>query len=120
FRIGTSRQPNTSKERIVVGLVSTNSVSQGEQAGILWGELFSRYRLKIHFAHRTFAWASEARGKAQVHVVIIGFAAFDSPDKKIFDYEVGGQGVVVTRARNISPYLIEGSDHAIPNRATPL
>src|ERR1019366_264222 len=62
--------------RIVVGFVSTNSITQGEQVGLLWQELFSHFKLYIHFAHRTFAWQSEARGKAHVHVVIIGFAAF--------------------------------------------
>ena len=50
--------------KIVAGFVSTNSISQGEQVGILWQELFKSYHLKIHFAHRTFAWESEARGKA--------------------------------------------------------
>jgi hypothetical protein len=59
---------------IVVGFVSTNSISQGEQVGALWNPLFQRFGLKINFAHRTFAWESEARGKAHVHVVIIGFA----------------------------------------------
>src|SRR5208282_2330026 len=54
--------------RVVVGFVSTNSISQGEQVGTLWNFLFQHFKLKIHFAHRTFAWASEARGKAHVHV----------------------------------------------------
>ena len=58
--------------QIKVGFVSTNSISQGEQPGILWPILFRSLNLKIHFAHRTFAWESEARGKAHVHVVIIG------------------------------------------------
>ena len=104
--------------RIVVGFVSTNSITQGEQVGILWNELFGRYHLKIHFAHRTFPWASEARGKANVHVVIIGFAAFDAINKRIYDYET--QSATVTTARNISPYLVEGSDIAIANRSKPL
>jgi len=104
--------------RIVVGFVSTNSISQGEQVGVLWNHLFQRHRLKIHFAHRTFAWASEARGKAHVHVVIIGFAAFDITDKRIYDYE--DETPTVVTARNISPYLVEGTDLAIVNRSTPL
>jgi hypothetical protein len=106
--------------RIVVGLVSTNSITQGEQVGILWTELFGRYRLKIHFAHRTFPWASEARGKAHVHVVIIGFAAFDAPNKRIYDYEAGEEKVSVSPAKNISPYLVEGSDNAVTNRTNPI
>jgi len=104
--------------RIVVGFVSTNSITQGEQVGVLWNPLFQRHGLKIHFAHRTFSWESEARGKAHVHVVIVGFGAFDTSNKHIYDYE--GETVTVIDAKNISPYLVEGSDLAITNRPKPL
>lgn len=104
--------------QIVVGFVSTNSISQGEQVGTLWNCLFRQFKVKIHFAHRTFAWESEARGKAHVHVVVIGFAAFDAPNKRIFDYE--GEAPSVISVKNISPYLVEGSDFAITNRSKPL
>jgi hypothetical protein len=104
--------------RIVVGFVSTNSISQGEQVGALWNPLFQRFGLKIHFAHRTFAWMSEARGKAHVHVVIIGFAAFDAANKRIYEYD--GEKVTVANAGNISPYLIEGSDVVVLSRSQPL
>jgi len=80
---------------IVVGFVSTNSISQGEQAGTLWNYLFQHFRAKIHFAHRTFPWVSEARGKAHVHVVIIGFAAFEGANQRIYDYE-GETPTVIT------------------------
>ncbi|HZM02918.1 MAG TPA: DNA methyltransferase, partial [Candidatus Saccharimonadales bacterium] len=103
---------------IVAGFVSTNSISQGEQVGVLWNYLFQHWRLKILFAHRTFSWMSEARGKAHVHVVIIGFAAFDKANKRIYDCE--GEKTTVTAARNISPYLVEGSDLVIISRSTPL
>src|SRR5207245_9159275 len=103
---------------IIIGLVSTNSITQGEQGGILWSELFGRYRLKIHFAHRTFTWASEARGKAHVHVVIIGFGAFDSTNKRVYDYE--GEKVTVVSAKNISPYLVEGNDTTLTSRTNPI
>jgi len=106
--------------RIQVGFVSTSSISQGEQVGILWNELFNHYHLKIHFAHRTFAWASEARGKAHVHVVIIGFGAFDTGGKRIYDYDSESEKVTVSTARNISPYLIEGSEIVILSRSTPV
>ncbi|MCX6617164.1 MAG: class I SAM-dependent DNA methyltransferase [Acidobacteria bacterium] len=106
--------------RIMVGFVSTNSISQGEQVGILWNELFKRYQLKLHFAHRTFAWASEARGKAHVHVVIIGFSAFDTDTKRIYDYDAETEQAHVTPAKNISPYLIEGSDVVVLSRSTPV
>ena len=105
--------------RVIVGFVSTNSISQGEQVGVLWMPLFQKFGLKIHFAHRTFAWASEARGKAHVHVVIIGFAAFDTAKKLIYDYSDDDK-VTISAARNISPYLVEGSDLAITSRSKPV
>ena len=73
--------------KIKVAFVSTNSISQGEQVGILWNELFNKYKIKIHFAHRTFKWTNEARGKAAVHVVIIGFANYDTNEKYLFEYD---------------------------------
>jgi hypothetical protein len=99
--------------------VSTNSIAQGEQAGILWSYLFSAYGVKIHFAHRTFSWSSEARGMAHVHVVIIGFGVHDTDGKHIYDHSDETQ-IKVLNVRNISPYLVEGSDVAIPNRTTPI
>ena len=104
--------------RIVVGLVSTNSLSQGEQVGVLWNALSRQHGIKVHFAHRTFAWESEARGKAHVHVVIIGFGAFETQNKRIYDYE--DEKVTVHSVKNISPYLIEGSNIAITNRSKPI
>ena len=118
--------------RIAVGFVSTNSITQGEQAGILWNELYSRWHLKINFGHRTFPWVSESRGKAHVHVVVVGFAAFDSPNKRIYDYEDTGkavrspettskkQNVTVTIVKNINPYLVEGNDLWVGKRRRPL
>src|SRR5208337_567163 len=61
---------------IKAAFVSTSSITQGEQPGVLWPILFHNFNIKIQVAHRTFAWESEARGKAHVHVVIIGFGAF--------------------------------------------
>lgn len=101
-------------------LVSTNSISQGEQVGILWNELFNSYHIKIHFAHRTFSWTNEARGKAAVHVVIIGFAAFDTNEKRIFEYEdIKGEPHEIS-VKNINPYLVEGNDTFIQKRNKPL
>ncbi|MCX5855976.1 MAG: class I SAM-dependent DNA methyltransferase, partial [Deltaproteobacteria bacterium] len=72
--------------KIKAAFVSTNSVTQGEQAGVLWPWLFGK-GVKIHFAHRTFKWSNEARGVAHVYCVIIGFAAFDVQVKRLYDYE---------------------------------
>ena len=106
--------------RIPVAFVSTNSISQGEQAGILWSELFQRWPLKIHFAHRSFPWQSEARGAAHVHVVIIGFGSFDQPRKRIYDYDQGEEQVTVTEVANINPYLIAASDVTVRTRTEPI
>jgi hypothetical protein len=105
--------------RVQVGFVSTNSITQGEQPGVLWPWLY-RQGIKIHFGHRTFTWQSEASGRAHVHVVIIGFGAFDTTGKRVFDYDADPQHPVELSAKNISPYLIEGPDLALQNRSTPL
>jgi hypothetical protein len=106
--------------QIRVGFVATNSITQGEQVPIVWGLLFGRYRVKIHFAHRTFAWESEARGKAHVHVIIIGFGALDIGNKRIYDYDTDAEHPLVSEAANISPYLTPGSDSFVTKRTKPL
>ena len=105
---------------IKVAFVSTNSISQGEQVGILWNELFNNYIIKIHFAHRTFKWSNEARGKAAVHVIIIGFANYDTNKKYLFEYDdVMGEPHSIT-VSNINPYLVSGKDILITSRTKPL
>lgn len=106
--------------QIKVAFVSTNSISQGEQAGILWSILFEKFKLKIHFAHRTFNWSNEAKGNAAVHCIIIGFANFDSSIKKIYDYEdINGKPDLYI-VKNINPYLTEGKDMVIESRSKPI
>lgn len=102
--------------KIKVAFVSTNSISQGEQVGILWEELFGTYKIKIHFAHRTFRWNNEAKGNAAVFVVIIGLGQFDIDNKKIFDYETPDADAHEIPAKNISPYLVAGNDFYISSR----
>ena len=102
--------------RIVVGFVSTNSITQGEQVGLLWNEVFLRFNLNIHFAHRTFAWKSEARGKAHVHVVIIGFAGFPAEQKTIYEYEDLKGEPHAYRAANINAYLADASNVVLTKR----
>ncbi len=93
-----------------VAFISTNSISQGEQVGILWNELFNRYKIKIHFAHQTFKWSNEASGVAQVFIVIVGFANFDREDKYLFEYETVKSEPTKIEVKNINPYLVEGND----------
>jgi hypothetical protein len=100
--------------------VSTNSIAQGEQVGVLWNELFSKYHIKIFFAHRTFSWSNEAKGNAAVHVVIIGFVNFDIHQKVIFEYDnIKGEPHEI-KVKNINPYLVEGNDSIILSRTNPI
>jgi len=106
--------------KIKVAFVSTNSIAQGEQVGILWQTLLNKFKIKIHFAHRTFNWSNDARGNAAVHVVIIGFANFDINNKMIFSYEdIKGEPNEV-KAKNINPYLVDAPDTVVINRRNPI
>ena len=105
---------------IKTAFVSTNSIAQGEQVGILWKPLIEKFNVKIHFAHRTFNWTNEAKGKAAVHVVIIGFASFDTKNKRLFVYEnIKGESSEI-KAKNINPYLVDAIDTVVQNRSVPL
>lgn len=106
--------------QIKVAFVSTNSVTQGEQVSVLWSELFNKYKIKIHFAHRTFKWGNEARGNAAVHVVIIGFSNFDIGDKLLFDYPENSIDPIRTTVKNINPYLVSGNDLVVSARTNPI
>lgn len=105
--------------QIRIAFVSTNSITQGEQVGVVWGELLRR-GITIHFAHRTFAWMSEARGRAHVHVVIVGWGLADRAGKRIFDYETNANEPTVIEARVINPYLVDAPVVTIVNRSQPL
>jgi hypothetical protein len=99
-----------------VAFVSTNSITQGEQVGVLWNYLLKQ-NIKIHFAHRTFKWSNEARGQAAVYCVIIGFSNFDVPGKYIYDYETPKSEPQIVKAKNINPYLIDTDNLIIENRS---
>ena len=82
--------------------VSTNSITQGEQVAYVWAELYKQFDIHIDFAHRTFVWGSEAKLKAAVHCVIIGFSTSMSKGKcRLYDNGALEQTV------QISPYLID-------------
>jgi len=103
-----------------VAFVSTNSIVQGEQVGILWSYLLSNFKIKIHFAHRTFKWSNEAKGNAAVYCVIIGFANYDTNNKRLFDYEdIKGEAHEL-KVKNINPYLVDAKDILMENRSTPI
>ena len=100
-----------------VALVSTNSITQGEQVTAVWKNLIEQYGVQIDFAHRTFRWDSEASLKAHVHCVIVGFSnsySNSQRDKLIFD---NGKCNI---AGNINPYLIDAPNVFIDNRKKPI
>ncbi|HEY9037268.1 MAG TPA: DNA methyltransferase [Pseudomonadales bacterium] len=99
--------------------VSTNSITQGEQVGVLWSWMLAQ-GVKLFFAHRTFQWNSEARGKAAVHCVIVGFAMDDIKPKTLFEYEdIKGEPHRI-EVKNISPYLVDAPDTVLANRSAPI
>ncbi|MGL4595814.1 MAG: class I SAM-dependent DNA methyltransferase, partial [Thermoguttaceae bacterium] len=126
--------------QIQVGFVSTNSITQGEQVGILWPLLYAK-GVKINFAYQSFVWTSEAKGKAHVHCVIIGFGLVESQSKYLFT-EVDPSRVSFRTAMalkndpekvrelyakisaqkvsNISPYLIADSEVIVHKRLAPI
>lgn len=95
--------------RAKVGFVATNSITQGEQVAQLWPVLFDRYSLEINFAHRTFAWGSDARGMAHVHVVIIGLSRRDMEPaiKRLFSYPDIKGDPIESQHSALAPYLFD-------------
>ena len=117
--------------KIQTAFVSTNSISQGEQVGILWGEMFKKFKVEIKFAHQSFSWSSEARGKAQVTVIIIGFrkeipllrggTAGDGVfPKTLYTYPDLKGEPIAKNVLNINPYLVEGDNVVIKNIQKPI
>ena len=94
-------------------LVSTNSITQGEQVSAIWKPLKELFDIHIDFAYRTFRWDSEASMKAHVHCVIVGFS--NSNTKKVL-YD----GDNHVKARNINAYLIDAPDIFVNNRKHPI
>lgn len=116
--VKTSMPVRLRYERVTrMALVSTNSISQGEQVGILWPHLFAQ-GLEITFAYKSFKWTNDAPGMAAVHCVIIGMHLtknFNPLERRIyaneFQFEI---------AFNIGPYLIDSDNTAVTPRAKPL
>lgn len=99
--------------------VSTNSITQGEQPAILWATLGDRFGLGIEFAYRTFTWESEARGKAHVHVIIMGLSQRSNTPKRLFDTDRAGAPIQSIHP-SITPYLLPGTTGALRKRSKPV
>lgn len=108
FKKASNYINNTS---IQCALVSTNSITQGEQVAILWKIL----KIHINFAYRTFIWDSQASSKAHVHCVIIGFSNNQNKGNKyIFNNNT------VTIAKHINGYLIDAPNILVEKTSEPL
>ncbi len=102
-----------------VAFVSTNSITQGEQVGVLWSWMLAQ-GMHIQFAHRTFSWSNEAKGNAAVHCVIVGFGRENRSDKIIYEYaDIKGEPLAVS-AKNINPYLVDAPNIALAKVTKPI
>jgi len=99
---------------IRTAFVSTNSIVQGEQVAAVWKPLFDMFGIHIDFAYRTFKWANEAKGKAAVHCVIVGFSTKRGVQKIIYD------GDKKTFPQIINFYLIDAPNVFIESRKKPV
>ncbi len=105
---------------IEVCFVSTNSICQGAQTPILWNVLLNEYNIKINYAYQTFKWNSEAKDKAAVFCVIVGFSTFQRKSKTLYS-DVTGDGIAcVKNVSNINPYLLDAPDCLIVASKEPL
>lgn len=108
---------------IRAAFVSTNSISQGEQVEPMWQPILTA-GFSIDFAHRTFAWTSEALGAAHVHVVIIGFSKnrplVRGQRLRLFDYPHVKGDPVESAVTRINPYLVEGPDILVRSSSKPI
>lgn len=102
--------------RAELALVSTNSICQGEQVATLWPSVFD-LGLCIHFAYPTFAWANNARDKAAVHVIILGLSS-ETKNRRL--YQQVDDEWHCKHVRNISPYLVEGSNVSVKSHSSPI
>lgn len=103
-------------ERIKVAFVSTNSICQGEQVPLLWKPLFEKLGINISFAYKNFKWSNEARGKANVTCVMIGFSYGYQGAKKI----IFGSDGKLSEAKNINGYLLDAPNIFIESKSKPI
>lgn len=102
------------KTTVSAAFVSTNSIFQGQQVDKIWTSLNAVADIYINFAYQTFNWDNEAKQKAHVHVVIVGFSTKESNEKYLY------VGEKKKKVKNINPYLREGKNIIVRARRTPL
>ena len=98
-------------------LVSTNSITQGEQVANLWKPLMEKMEIQINFAYRTFRWDSESDSKAHVHCVIIGFSNKDTLPRPKTIFDENGDAIP---AKRINAYLLDAENVFVESRKKPI
>ena len=93
--------------------VTTNSITQGEQVGLLWPSILKK-NIEIDFCYKVFTWSNSAKNKAKVHVVIIGLRNKSNKNKYIY------QNNLVNVVKNINSYLVDAKDLYVYRRRKPL
>lgn len=111
-----SAQMMQANPNIRAALVSTNSITQGEQVPILWKPLFEQFGIHFDFAYPTFRWDSESSLKAHVHCVIVGFSQTQNKDPKRLYLPDG----TYKPCTNINGYLVDGPSVFVESRTKPL
>lgn len=104
---------------VKTALVSTNSITQGEQVGILWRYLMGQGAI-INFSHRTFKWSNDAKGNAAVYCVIVGFSLQNTAEPKLFEYSDIRSEPNELKAHHINGYLMDAPDIFLSRRTSPI
>ena len=117
--ISFDKQDAANRLKVRCAFVSTNSITQGEQVGVLWGEML-RMGMEIDFAHRTFQWSNDAPGKAAVHCVIVGFGTTSQRSRQLWSYADVKAEAVRAAVTQINPYLVDAPTELIAKRRAPI
>jgi hypothetical protein len=107
------------RRAIRCGFVSTSSITQGEQVGVLWAWMMAQ-GIRIRFAHRSFQWTNDAPGKAAVHCVIVGFGMEEVKAPRLLEYDDIKGSAHEVAAKNINAYLVDAPTVFLPSRRSPI
>ncbi len=106
--------------QIQCAFVSTNTIVQGVHIETLWTRLTGEFNIHINFAYTTFKWMSEAKEKASVFCVIIGFSQTERMKKVLFESNLKTDEYSAIDTDYISPYLTVEKDSIVSSRSTPV
>lgn len=99
--------------KVKFAFVTTNSICQGEQVGLLWPYILD-LKLEIFFAYQSFKWVNNAKGNAGVYCSIIGVEKISTRNKTLFTINSK------LSVKSISPYLTSGVVTIIKKHSKPI